>query len=87
MKEFSCILNRGRLFDLVSNSDLCEGETTEIVVSCFDLFGGMEDGLSNFSLSLEVTFARENAQDYRGPRQEFLGSMMLASILLNLYLN
>ncbi|XP_044184710.1 uncharacterized protein LOC114947803 [Acropora millepora] len=81
LKEFSRNLNRGRLLDLVSDSDLCEGETTEIFVSRFDLFEtGMEEilreGLSDFSLPLEVTFAGENAQDYGGPRREFLGSMM-----------
>lgn len=36
----------------------------------------LREGLSDFSLPLEVTFAGENAQDYGGPRREFLGSMM-----------
>lgn len=75
LKEFSRNLHRGRLLDLVSDSDLCEGKTTEIFVSRFDLFEtGMEEilreGLSDFSLPLEVTFAGENAQDYGGPRRE-----------------
>ncbi|XP_068723494.1 uncharacterized protein [Montipora capricornis] len=81
LKEFSRNLHRGRLLDLVSDSDLCEGETSDIFVSRFDLFEtGMEEilreGLSDFSLPLEVTFAGENAQDYGGPRREFLGCML-----------
>ena len=71
LKEFSRNLNRGRLLDLVRDSDLCEGETTEIFVSRFDLCEtGMgeilREGLSDFSLPLEVAFAGENAKVMEG---------------------
>ena len=36
----------------------------------------IRDDLTDFSVPLEVTFAGENAEDFGGPRQEFLGSMM-----------
>lgn len=81
LKEFSHNLRRGRLLDLVSDHELCEGATSEIFVSRFNLFEtGMKeilrDDLTDFSIPLEVTFAGESAQDFGGPRREFLGSMM-----------
>ena len=65
----------------MSDHELCEGVTSDIFVSRFNLFETameeiLRDDLTDFSIPLEVTFAGENAQDYGGPRREFLASMM-----------
>lgn len=61
----------------------CEGKTTEIFVSRYRLFDdAMEEILRedppaiDCSVPLEVIFTGEGAQDYGGPRQEFLGMVM-----------
>ncbi|XP_068689839.1 uncharacterized protein [Montipora foliosa] len=81
LAEFRRRLLRGRKLDLESDSELCEGDTTEIFISLFNLFhDAMEEVLRedviDYSLPLEVTFTGESAQDYGGPRRQFLGSIM-----------
>ncbi|XP_028401093.1 uncharacterized protein LOC114524162 [Dendronephthya gigantea] len=74
---------RGRPLDLMNETTIMEGETTEIFVSRLNLF---EDGMDEIlnvtsetvdrSFPLEVTFTGENARDQGGPRREFLSSML-----------
>ena len=71
------------MLDLQNDSELCEGKTTEIFVSRYRLFDdAMEEILRDdppaidFSVPLEVIFTGEGAQDYGGPRREFLGMVM-----------
>ena len=81
LAEFGRRLLRGRKLDLESDSELCEGDTTEIFISLFNLFHDameevLREDLIDYSLPLEVTFTGESAQDYGGPRRQFLGSIM-----------
>ena len=71
------------MLDLQNDSELCEGKTTEIFVSRYRLFDdAMKEILRDdppaidFSVPLEVIFTGEGAQDYGGPRREFLGMVM-----------
>ena len=71
------------MLDLQNYSELCEGKTTEIFVYRYRLFDdAMEEILRDdplaidFSVPLEVIFTGEGAQDYGGPRREFLGMVM-----------
>ena len=71
------------MLDLQNDSELCEGKTTQIFVSRYRLFDyAMEEILRDdppaidFSVPLEVIFTGEGAQDYGGPRREFLGMVM-----------
>lgn len=81
--EFRRRLQRGRMLDLQSDSELCEGKTTDIFVSRYRLFDdAMEKILRDdppaidFSVPLEVIFTGEGSQDYGGPRREFLDMVM-----------
>ena len=81
LREFQRRFLRGRLLDLASDSESCEGRTTEIFVSRSNLFEDAVDELlgaeeRDFSVPLEVTFTGECAEDYGGPRREFLGAMI-----------
>ena len=81
MAEFRRRFQRGRKLDLQSDSELCEGDTTEIFVSRFNLFNDameeiLREDVIDYSLPLEVFFTGEGARDYGGPRREFLGSIM-----------
>ena len=72
---------RGRPLDILDESGLLEGETTEIFVSCFNVYtDGMDELLNkpdhDYSLPLDVTFNGEMAEDLGGPRKEFLSSMV-----------
>lgn len=69
----------GRPLDLTSIADDIEGDTWPIFVSRANMF---EEGLAELSsegapynFPLEVTFYGERAQDYGGPRKEFLTTM------------
>ena len=71
------------MLDLQNDSELCEGKTTEIFVSRGCLFDdAMEEILRDdpaaidLSVPLEVNYTGEGAQDYGGPRREFLGMVM-----------
>ena len=81
LAEFRRRLLRGRKLDLKSDSELCEGDTTEISISLFNLFHDamgavLRKDVIDYSLPLEVTFTGESAQDYGRPRRQFLGSIM-----------
>lgn len=77
LKEYQEKLMRGRPLDIHDENILIEGKTSEIFVSRSTLFSDAMDELMNrdmdFSLPLEVTFNGEMAEDYGGPRKEFLG--------------
>ena len=68
---------RGRALDILNEDVLIEGKTSEIFISRSTLFLDAMDELIkraiDFSLPLEVTFNGEMAEDYGGPRKEFLG--------------
>ena len=82
MKEYQKQFLRGRQLDVEhESSTIKEGKTREIFVSRWNIFeDAMEELLSNqhedLSYPLEVIFAGEVAQDYGGPRREFLGTIM-----------
>lgn len=81
LKEFQEKLMRGRPLDIQDETTLMEGKTSEIFVSRSTLFMDAMDELIDqdnfdFSLPLEVTFTGESAEDYGGPRKEFLGEAM-----------
>ena len=80
----------GRPLDLSSSADDIEGATWPIFVSRLNVFEGglaelMTEGAS-FCIPLEVTWYGERAQDYGGPRKEFL-TMMCRSIRENLFVH
>lgn len=82
LRAFQIHFLRGRLLDLQSDSIPCaKGRTTEIFVSRSTLFQDAMDELTNGvdqdrSTPLEVTFNGESAEDYGGPRREFLSAMV-----------
>ena len=72
----------GRPLDITGESDPIDGDTTPIFVSRQSLF---EDGMSELlaedpppvlNTPLEVTFYGERAQDFGGPRREFILAML-----------
>ena len=71
-----------RPLDSESESSYSEGLTTDIFVSCMNLWAdAMDELLSlnepvNRSVPLEVTFTGEFPLDFGGPRREFLSSML-----------
>lgn len=77
LKEYQENLMRGRALDIQDENILIEGKTSEIFISRSSLFSDAIDELMNggmdVSLPLEVTFNGEMAEDYGGPRKEFLG--------------
>ncbi len=82
LKDFARRHHRGRKLDLQSDSDFLEGETNELFILRSQIFDdAMEEILResppiDYSLPLEVTFTGEGAQDYGGPRREFLGLVL-----------
>ena len=77
LKEYQEQQMRGRALDILDENVLIEGKTSEIFISRSTLFLDAMDELIergiDFSLPLEVTFNGEMAEDYGGPRKEFLG--------------
>ena len=72
---------RGRSLDIMDESVVLEGETSEIFVSRFNVYDDGMDELLNktdhdYSLPLDVTFNGEMAQDLGGPHKEFLAAMV-----------
>lgn len=79
MRVFQMNTMHGRPLDLTSIDELMEGDTWPIFVSRQNLFeDGMRELLEEgapFTIPLEVTFYGERAEDYGGPRKEFLSLM------------
>lgn len=71
----------GRPIDITSDDVPIEGDTQALFVSRFNIFDdGMGELLAEspppvFNIPLETTFYGEKAQDYGGPRKEFLSAM------------
>lgn len=80
LKEYQKHFLLGRKLDITNESEMLEGETTNIFVSRERI---LETGFSelmepnlNFRLPLEVTFYGEEAQDVGGPRKEFFNMLL-----------
>ena len=72
LKENKALWMRGRPWQ---EAVLSEGETSEIFVSRYDIFHealGELENIDNLRFPLKVNFHGENAEDYGGPRREFL---------------
>lgn len=82
LKEYQKHFLLGRKLDITNESEMLEGETTNIFVSR-ERIHVLETGFSelmepnlNFRLPLEVTFYGEEAQDVGGPRKEFFNMLL-----------
>jgi hypothetical protein len=80
LREYQKHFIIGRKLDITNESEMLEGETTNIFVSRERIletgFAELLEPNLNFRIPLEVTFYGEEAQDVGGPRKEFFSLLL-----------